>query len=151
MANVTISKDGKYTAIYLDAPATQEEEDYLVSAGCRISKFKKDKSQWYTKYSPAIHHDIENYFMGSPDESRLVPPEEEPIGEESPAPPPKKAVHSAGQGTQPAVYTNIPIYDRACTLATDLCKGLHTLPTEDTLTKWILFYYNILTKHAQGK
>ena len=66
----------------------------------------------------------------------------------------EKELHSATKGTQPARYVpmdDYQIYEKACRLATDLCDGLHNLPDEETIEKWILFYYNQLVKHARGE
>ena len=128
---------------------TPDEQKFMKDAGMRASKNPKS---WFCKHDEATEAVVRDFFEGG-EESRYEPIEEMPQEPTTCTHPTGHAVHSH-KGTQPAEYVPVDdyqIYEKACRLATDLCDGLHNLPDEETIEKWILFYYNQLVKHARGE
>ena len=151
---------------------TPDEQKFMKDAGMRASKNPKS---WFCKHDAETEAVVRNFFEGGAEESHYEPIEEESkmitcgqCGCEFDVPKNAKiykcpqcgSTYTEGKtvhlstGKKPAKYVPVDdyqIYEKACRLATDLCDGLHNLPDEDTVKKWIEFYYIQLTKHARGE
>lgn len=155
MAKVEVNTFNNVKRIWVrnDNNFTPDEQKFMKDAGMRASKNPKS---WFCKHDDATEAVIRNFFESGADETRYEPVEDNPLIDDKP----KRAQNQTGYaistptGEQPAVYVPVDdyaIYEKACGLATALCDGLHTMPTEETVKKWIEFYYVQLVKHARGE